>query len=63
MIGLEKANYRIYALIIGEVLTPGKVFDCEIMKISFEDQRLKKFSPIQSIFSDDEYITYASTLV
>ncbi|QQS60361.1 hypothetical protein IPN41_04610 [Candidatus Falkowbacteria bacterium] len=63
MIGLEKPNYRIYALIIGEVLTPGKIFGCEIMKISFEDQRLKKFSPIQSIFSDDEYVTYASTLL
>jgi len=62
----SKPNYRIYALVIGEVLTPGKIFDCEIKKISFEEQKKRLFSPIQSVFSEDDiteyYKTYASSL-
>jgi len=62
----NKPNYRIYALVIGEVLKPGKLFDCEIKKVSFEEQKQRSFSPIQSIFSENDltnyYKTYASSL-
>lgn len=62
----EKANYRIYALIIGQILFRGKVFDCEIKKMSFAEQKRRKFSPVQSVFSkncDTEYDeTYATCL-
>ena len=62
----NKPNYRIYALVIGEVIKPGKIFDCEIKNISFDEQRERSFSPIQSVFSEDSltdyYKTYASSL-
>lgn len=62
----NKPNYRVYALVIGEVLKPGVFFDCIIKQISFEEQNKRSFLPIQSVFSDDSltryYKTYASTL-
>lgn len=63
---INKPNYRIYALIIGEILKPGKIINCKIKKITLNQQKKRKFSPIQSIFSEDQltdhYKTYASTL-
>lgn len=62
----NKPNYRVYALVIGEILKPGIFFDCIIKQIPFEEQNKHSFSPIQSVFSDDDstqyYKTYASTL-
>lgn len=60
------AKYRIYALIIGEIIPQGKFFDCEISKMTFAEQKKRKFSPIQSIFSEMRdtkyYKTYATSL-
>src|SRR3989344_647353 len=60
------SKYRIYALIIGEIITQGKFFDCEIRKMTFAEQKKRKFSPIQSVFSEMRdtkyYKTYATSL-
>ncbi len=62
----NKPNYRVYALVIGEIIPTGKIFDCEIIKMNFEEQKKRSFSPIQSIFSEDNesdfYKTYATSL-
>lgn len=62
----EKANYRIYALIIGQILSQGKIFDCEIKKMSFAEQKRRNFFPVQVVFSkirDTKYYkTYATSL-
>lgn len=62
----DKPNYRIYALIIGEIIPEGNFFGCEIRKITFTEQRRRKFSPIQSVFSEIRdtkyYKTYATSL-
>lgn len=62
----NKPNYRIYALVIGQVLKAENLFNCSVQKISFKEQDKRSFSPIQSVFSDDEstknFKTYASTL-
>ncbi len=62
----EKPNYRIYALVIGEVIQPGNLFGCEIRKMTFEEQESRSFSPIQSSFSEIDdpefYPTYATSL-
>ena len=59
-------KYRIYALIIGEIIPQGKFFDCKIRKMTFAEQKKRKFSPIQSIFSEMRdtkyYKTYATSL-
>lgn len=62
----DKPNYRIYALIIGEIIPVGNFFGCEIREINFTEQKKRKFSPVQSVFSkncDTEYYeTYATCL-
>lgn len=55
------SKYRIYALIHGETLPEGKIFECEIKKMSFSDQRKRKFAPIQSVFSENEMTEYHKT--
>jgi|SRR3989344_3198278 len=57
------SKYRIYALIHGETLPEGKMFECEIKKINFEEQERRKFSPIQSVFSEGEDVDYYKTYV
>lgn len=57
------SKYRIYALIHGETLPEGKIFECQIKKISFEEQERRKFSPIQSVFSEGEDVDYYKTYV
>ncbi len=62
----DKPNYRIYALIIGEIIPEGNFLGCEIRKMTFAEQKKRKFSPIQSIFSEirdpEYYKTYATSL-
>lgn len=48
-------KYRVYALVIGQVLKTGKLFDCEVKKISFKEQKRRLFLPIQSSFSDNDF--------
>lgn len=55
--------YRIYALIHGETLPEGKISGCEIRKMSFSEQRRRKFKPIQSIFSEGNYDPSINTYV
>ncbi len=59
-------KYRIYALIHGQTLPQGEIFECEIKKMSFKEQLKRKFSPIQSVFSESEmtkqYKTYVTSL-
>ena len=57
------SKYRIYALIHGETLIEGKLFDCEIKKMDFDEQERRCFSPIQSIFSGFEDDTFHKTYV
>jgi|APHig6443717817_1056837.scaffolds.fasta_scaffold05632_2 hypothetical protein len=57
------SKYRIYALIHGETLVEGKLFDCEIKKMDFDEQERRCFSPIQSIFSGFEDNTFHKTYV
>lgn len=61
----DKPSYRIYALIIGEIIPVGNFFGCEIRKITFTEQKRRKFSPVQSVFSkncdteyDETYVTH-----
>jgi|SRR3989344_4274191 len=60
--GLSK--FRVYALIHGPILPLDKIFDCEIKKMSFEEQKERNFTPIQGVFSEDvhEYKTYVTSL-
>ncbi|TSC72619.1 MAG: hypothetical protein G01um101438_336 [Parcubacteria group bacterium Gr01-1014_38] len=61
----DTPNYRIYALVIGEILRPGKLFDCEIKEMSFVEQEKRRFSPIESVFSGrhgGDSKTYATRL-
>lgn len=46
-------KYRIYALIHGETLPEGVFFECEIKKMSFEEQEKRNFAPIKSEFSEE----------
>jgi len=57
-------KFRIYALIIGQVLVKGPIFDCEIKKMSFKEQRKRKFAPIQGTFSNEKewYKTFVQNL-
>ena len=57
------SKYRTYALIHGETLPTGKIFDCEIKKMSFDEQERRKFSPIQSVFSEEKDVDYYKTYV
>ncbi len=56
-------KYRIYSLIHGETLPIGKIFDCEIKKMNFDEQTERGFAPIQSVFSEDEDLEYYKTYV
>jgi len=58
-------KYRIYALIHGETLPEGKIFECEIKKMSFEEQKKRKFAPIKSEFAKvrDEEKEFQKTYV
>ena len=40
-------KYKIYALINGETLPEGKIFECEIKKMGFDEQAKRGFAPIQ----------------
>ncbi|MFA6016466.1 MAG: hypothetical protein WC744_00015 [Patescibacteria group bacterium] len=57
------SKYRVYALIHGETLPEGKIFECEIKKMDFREQEKRKFSPIQSVFAKGEMIDYHKTYV
>ena len=46
-------HYRVYALIHGHILTEGDIFDCRIEKISFANQKKRKFTPLLSKFSNN----------
>jgi len=62
----DEPNYRICALIISEIIPEGNFFGCEIRKMTFAEQKKRKFSPIQSVFSEIRdtkyYKTYATSL-
>lgn len=57
-------KYRIYALILGEVLPEGVFFNCQIKKMSPKEQQMRKFAPIQATFSKESrhYKTYVQCL-
>lgn len=57
------AKYRVYALIHGQVLPVGNLFNCDIKKMSFAEQKRREFSPIQSGFSENEMTKYYKTYV
>ncbi len=57
------SKYRIYALIHGQTLPQGEIFECEIKKMDFKEQSKRKFSPIQSVFSENEMTEYHKTYV
>lgn len=54
------SKYRIYALILGDVLIEGSVFGCEVKKMDYSEQAKRNFSPIQSIFTDYNDTNYKS---
>lgn len=56
-------KYRIYALIHGETLPEGRMLGCEIKKMSFLEQQNRKFTPIQSTFSERNYDSSINTYV
>ncbi len=56
-------KYRVYALIHGQTLMEGKLFECEIKKMEFDEQAKRKFAPIQSVFSEGEDYDYYKTYV
>lgn len=60
------SEYRIYALIHGETLPEGKIFECEIRKMTLGEQKRRDFSPVQSVFLErkdfDYYKTYVTSL-
>jgi len=59
----EGPNYRIYALIIGEIIEPGDFFEWQIKNIAFAEQTQRNFSPIQSTFSEvNDQESYATFL-
>ena len=55
-------KFRIYALVHGPILPIGKLFNLEIKKMTFEEQSRKSFSPIQSVFSEDEMAEWEERL-
>jgi len=57
------SKYRIYALIHGETLLEGEIFECQIKKMNFEEQAKRGFTPIQSVFSEGEMTDYHKTYV
>ncbi|HUD45061.1 MAG TPA: hypothetical protein VMR41_05945 [Patescibacteria group bacterium] len=57
------AKYRIYALIHGETLQEGHLFGCEIRKMEFEEQKKRKFAPIEGVISKSDIFDYHKTYV
>lgn len=60
-----KNKFRVYALILGEVIITGNFMGCSIIEMEYEEQQGRKFSPIQGTFSEDlvkDYETYATHL-
>lgn len=56
-------RYRVYALIHGQTLPVGKIQDCEIKEMSFDEQHKRKFSPIKYEFPNkEEYETYVTSV-
>lgn len=57
-------KFRIYALIHGQTIPLGDIGGCNIRHMDFEEQKERKFSPIQSEFSENDggYKTYATNL-
>lgn len=66
MIYKDKQNYRVYALIIGQIISEGIFFGCEIKKMNFKEQKRRKFSAFQFEFSElcggENYKTYITSL-
>ncbi|HUB92958.1 MAG TPA: hypothetical protein VMB52_00460 [Verrucomicrobiae bacterium] len=59
------AKFRIYALILGEILPEGEVFNCAIKKLPFDEQEERSFLPIQGVFSTNnigQHDTYITSL-
>lgn len=58
------STYRIYALIHGQILYEGRMFDCHIKKMSFSEQKKRRFAPIKGVFSEDDgfHQTYVTPL-
>jgi len=56
-------RYRVYALIHGQTLPIGKIYDCEIKRMDFDEQSKRDFSPIKYEFSQrEEYETYITSV-
>ncbi len=60
---MKMKKFRIYALIYGENLPVGKIGECEIKKMSFDEQEERSFKPIQSTFSDSDIVQHHKTYV
>jgi hypothetical protein len=62
----DRPNYRVFALIHGPVLPVGLILGVDIRKMSFQEQVIREFSPIQYTFSDVtleyDYRTYVTSL-
>lgn len=56
-------KYRVYALIHGQTLPIGKIDDCEIKQMDFNEQLIRNFSPIKYEFPlKEEYETYMTSV-
>ena len=56
-------RYRVYALIHGQTLPIGKIYDCEIKPMDFDEQSRCNFSPIKYEFPPKEdYETYVTSV-
>lgn len=57
------SKYRVYALIHGQTLPVGKVDDCEIEQMDFDEQSRRNFCPIKYEFPPkEEYETYVTSV-
>lgn len=54
------SKYRVYALILGDVLIEGSVFGCKVKRMEYSEQDKRSFSPLQSIFTDYNDANYNS---
>jgi len=56
-------RYRVYALIHGQTLPVGKIDDCEIRQMDFDEQSRRNFSPLKYDFpTKEEYETYVTSV-
>ena len=53
-------KYRVYALIHGQTLPIGRLFDCMIKPMSLRTQKRRKFEPIKSDDVLDAYTEHKS---